>query len=343
LNTGKRLSMSHNWEFALSHVSDGWVALIGDDDGLMPNALQRAAEIIKETGTRAIRSSLCIYSWPSLTGMDWGRMSVPLGSSYEARGSQQWLSTVMTGRAYYLELPVLYTGGFVDNAVLREIKARSGSIYRSSIPDVYSGLAIARVCKDYVYSFEPLAINGGSKHSTGTSVFGGGKSVSGGPASKFASEGNIPFHPDLCPNHDGTHPPSIHSLVYESFLQSEHLEDIPVLGATHSNQLELILATGGHNGSIIEDWGRKFAQAHGLDYADVYARSLRKRRALSLALLPQKLRRALNTIAVGSARCPIRDVAEATAVAVAVRSEPPGLISRLGYLADRARDVVLKR
>ena len=34
LNTGQRISMSHNWEFALSHVSDGWVTMIGDNDGL---------------------------------------------------------------------------------------------------------------------------------------------------------------------------------------------------------------------------------------------------------------------------------------------------------------------
>ena len=32
VNTGKRLSMSHNWEFALSHVTEGWVTIIGDDE-----------------------------------------------------------------------------------------------------------------------------------------------------------------------------------------------------------------------------------------------------------------------------------------------------------------------
>ena len=49
LNTGKRLSMSHNWEFALSHVQDGWVTFIGDDDGLLPRAISRIAEIIQQT------------------------------------------------------------------------------------------------------------------------------------------------------------------------------------------------------------------------------------------------------------------------------------------------------
>ena len=49
LNTGQRLSMSHNWEFALSKITDGWVTILGDDDGLLPGALERVAEIIKVT------------------------------------------------------------------------------------------------------------------------------------------------------------------------------------------------------------------------------------------------------------------------------------------------------
>jgi hypothetical protein len=39
VNTGKHLSMSHNWEFALSHVEKGYVTFVGDDDGLLPGAI----------------------------------------------------------------------------------------------------------------------------------------------------------------------------------------------------------------------------------------------------------------------------------------------------------------
>ena len=30
INTNQRLSMSHNWEFALSHIDDGWVIFLGE-------------------------------------------------------------------------------------------------------------------------------------------------------------------------------------------------------------------------------------------------------------------------------------------------------------------------
>src|SRR5690606_25949425 len=36
LNTGRRLSMAHNWEFALEHATGDWVTIVGDDDGLLP-------------------------------------------------------------------------------------------------------------------------------------------------------------------------------------------------------------------------------------------------------------------------------------------------------------------
>lgn len=68
VNTGKRLSMSHNWEFALSKVGDvGWVTIIGDDDGLLPGSLDKISEIIQSTDVLAVRTSVCSYRWPSLT------------------------------------------------------------------------------------------------------------------------------------------------------------------------------------------------------------------------------------------------------------------------------------
>ena len=46
VNTGKRVSMTANWEFALAHVEDGYVTYIGDDDGMMPNALVELNQLI---------------------------------------------------------------------------------------------------------------------------------------------------------------------------------------------------------------------------------------------------------------------------------------------------------
>ena len=39
INTGKRLGMSQNWEFALDSITGEYVTFLGDDDALLPGAL----------------------------------------------------------------------------------------------------------------------------------------------------------------------------------------------------------------------------------------------------------------------------------------------------------------
>jgi glycosyltransferase involved in cell wall biosynthesis len=39
IRVARRLGMAEHWEYALSHIKDGWVVIIGDDDGLLPRAL----------------------------------------------------------------------------------------------------------------------------------------------------------------------------------------------------------------------------------------------------------------------------------------------------------------
>src|SRR4051794_23129281 len=53
-NTGKRISMSHNFEFATSKVEAGWIVLLGDDDGLLPNSLGRLVRLLEASGLQAL-------------------------------------------------------------------------------------------------------------------------------------------------------------------------------------------------------------------------------------------------------------------------------------------------
>ena len=50
VNTGKPLSMSHNFEFALSHVTGDWISVLGDDDGLLPGGIRRALDKLVPSG-----------------------------------------------------------------------------------------------------------------------------------------------------------------------------------------------------------------------------------------------------------------------------------------------------
>jgi glycosyltransferase involved in cell wall biosynthesis len=340
-NTGKRVSMSHNWEFALSHINSGWVTILGDDDGLLPGALSKVSDIIEETGVLAIRSSVCSFRWPSLNNDSYGRLSVPLSSGYETRNSMMWLGKVLKGHAKYLDLPMLYNSGFICSSLLKKMKSRNGTFYQSCIPDVYSAIAFSSIIENYIYSNEPFAINGASKHSGGTAAFSGNKDLKDSPAKKFLSEDNIPLHPDipLCP--DGSYPLSLQAIVYESYLQTKNLRD-QAQESIHQQQLEVILAKSRRHEASVREWGKIFATTHGLDYDEIQSKASWKKIVFNLSSVPGRISRAINTFHVGSPECPIKDVYEASIVAAAIRNAIPSRLKNIPRLVGRAVEKVLK-
>ncbi len=233
INPGKRLSMSHHWEFALSHVADGWVTIVGDDDGLLPGALATVAEVIQKTGCQAITSKRCYYVWPTLAE---SRLIVPLTSGIELRNGREWLSKLMCGDAIYTDLPFLYTGGFVDNAAINRARDFNGNFFLSMAPDIYSSIALASVMDDYIVLKEPVVVAGTSYHSTGVSSTTGIDPNSG---KKFLSEKNILFHTALT---GGELVRSLPIIIYEGYLQSTHLHN-DFLKIKLEDQLALALSS----------------------------------------------------------------------------------------------------
>jgi hypothetical protein len=338
LNTGRRLSMSHNWDFALSHVQRGWVTVLGDDDGLLPGAVTKLAELAATAGVEAIRSETCYYAWPSLPGPNRGRLRVPLRSGREVRGARRWLDDALQGRATYLEGPMLYTGGFVAVAVLEKLRAASGAFYRSCIPDVYSAVAIASAIDRYLYVHEPLAINGASKHSTGTSQMSAQRAAVGSPAQRFTTEGNIALHRDLPLAADGAYPPSLQALVYESFLQTLDLRD-GTPGVDHAEQLCVILGSAGRHSAPVLEWGRLFARQHALDFEAIAARAAAWRARRRPRRLAARVSAALNLYKSGAHDAVPSDVFEASLAAARIRATQPSgwrnLVRGFGRRSER--------
>ena len=310
VRTGRRVSMTENWEFALSHVNDGWVSVLGDDDGLVPGALERVRSIIARTGVEAVRSAVCWYGWPSVLDGTHGRLSIPRECGLDVRSSPHWLRAVRDGRVPYTQLPVLYNGGFVSSAVLQRMRS-SGRIYHSCIPDVYSGLAIASVTPFYAYSWEPLAINGASAHSTGTAVFGKASAPS---STRFMSEGNLPFHASVPMLADGRYPHSFQVLVLESYLQSAMLRGAEAIDFTFQLRLIADEARGAHDPDL-RAWAHSFAMMNGLDI-DVALRSRSGRQLLRrLERLPRRLTTVRPAVIEATESEPLQDVLDASLVA----------------------------
>ncbi|GAB3035831.1 glycosyltransferase family 2 protein [Spirosoma pulveris] len=214
INTGKRLSMSHNWEFALDHVQDGFVTYLGDDDGLLPNAVAESNRILTETGLSSINMNpnTDMYLWPSyFRKQQAGMMKVSFQNGYEIRDGHTELQKLMYCKQEHSPIPCVYTS-FIDMAVINQVKRVSKPFFRSQIPDSYSAVALANSLGKYVYAKRRLRLNGISSHSTGSSQFNYGTDQKA--ADLFASEVSIPFHRDMI------YSASYSYMIAENFLQS---------------------------------------------------------------------------------------------------------------------------
>lgn len=329
VNTGKRLSMSHNWEFALSHVEDGWVTFMGDDDGLLPQAISTVADVISGTGALAIRSNFCTYDWPGMPDRDNGQLIVPMGTGTEIRNSALWLSKVLHGKAKYNQLPMIYNGGFIHVGLLAQIRDRLGAVFMSANPDVFTAIALAKITENYLYLHTPLSISGTSKHSNGHSSFSTSAKRDAAPYQKFLDEATIPFHPDVPLRADGSYPLSLQACVYEAYLQAKPLGDSSP-GIDHSQQIAVILATAGKHRLSVEEWGARFAALHAIDYPTTKRIAALHRRQLQPIALGRKIMAAFNSVI--SETLPIKNIHEAS-IAAAIIRQSPGRLDTFGFMA----------
>ena len=306
----RRLSMSHNWERALEEIDEGWVTVLGDDDGLLPGALDKVVAIAEYTGTKAIRTRNCEYLWPSQRRSPYGALYVPPQGSLKLMEGSACLDDVLLGRRHYTSLPVLYNGGFVHSSLLRELKARSGAFIRSMTPDVYLGVALAQIVGSFALCNFSVAVNGASAHSNGTSFF----RKSGEAFAKYAQEDNIPPHPAMAAAHVCACPRSLQFLVVEAYLQSLVL-GLPYHHAADPwRQLPLIQLESLTNRDDCSSWERDFIALHGLRESDrVPAVWLQARAHVQRIRSALRFRR--NRRVIGSVTAPLATIGQAIATA----------------------------
>src|ERR1700730_8219293 len=125
LNTGARLSMTGNFEFALHHAGSGYVCFLGDDDGLMPGAIRRVESLVTETGSVAVTSSSVYYSWPNFPFKHWRNMALvrDLGNAIEWRNAKSEVARLISFRGqernYVWGLPGVYRG-FISSDIIAQ-------------------------------------------------------------------------------------------------------------------------------------------------------------------------------------------------------------------------------
>jgi len=269
LNTGKRVSMSENFEFGLKHVGDGFVLFLGDDDGLLPGAIQRVNTIVEKTGLRAVTSGIAQYVWPNHPDEHLRhKMSWSIGDDVEIRRSAEWLRTVLSFRPFYtFDLPGLYCG-FVHIDVINSMK-KDGVFFRSQTPDAYSAFACAAALETYAFTHRPFAIHGSSGRSNGASYFHGHDKTE---SERFFRENTIPFHPMLkvCP--------SFRVIAFEAFLQLR--DAFPEKTSSYKFDLSALLSAAlsernEYSRSLIDEAVKEMAALNNLNVNRIYRQGRR--------------------------------------------------------------------
>lgn len=201
INTGKRVSMAANWEFALEQSRGEYITYIGDDDGFLPGALAAAMQVLLEDGRGALVWEKAEYCWPDYIDVamrNW--LSVRLGNfELTVFNGDVERQRVMDFKSSYPKLPCLYNG-IVNKSLVMELKQKSvnGIFFNAISPDVFSALAISMVVGSYLVSNYPFSVNGASRHSNGTSFMKRGTDgQKDNPTTKFYSESRLTYDPRI--------------------------------------------------------------------------------------------------------------------------------------------------
>jgi glycosyltransferase involved in cell wall biosynthesis len=195
------LSMSSNWELALSQARGEYVLLLGDDDGLMFHALRELDRLIASDRPSAVRWTAVYYSWPTidLPGQA-NYLRIPLGREMRTVEAIPAIASVIRFEACYTTLPMLYNSA-IHRDLIDRLRNRTGRLFANGIPDVYSGFALAYLAGAFQSLDTPMTIAGTSGGSFGVAnLFHRGKSARDHEFRSLNAQEKLPTHrwvPDL--------------------------------------------------------------------------------------------------------------------------------------------------
>jgi glycosyltransferase involved in cell wall biosynthesis len=167
LRSPRPLAMSDNWELALSSAEGDYVTIIGDDDGLLPHSLVELDRLIAVYKFDIIRWNRIYYQWPDVAISKYAnKLDIPLSGTNRTLKSKEIIPLAANGIIDYTLLPMFYNSA-IKRSLIDLLREKTGRIFRSYTPDVYSGFALAYLAEEYASLGIPLGINGGSSKSNG--------------------------------------------------------------------------------------------------------------------------------------------------------------------------------
>lgn len=168
IRTEMPLAMSAHWDFALTHARGKYVTILGDDDGLMPNALITARDAItRHNFPSAVHWTRGIYTWPSLSKRDEANvLHISIEKKEHVIESRTKLKSALNMEIGLDTLPMIYCA-FIRKDHIDNLVKKLGRAFPTRYPDMFSALAFAQEIERYISFTYPLGIAGLSHNSNG--------------------------------------------------------------------------------------------------------------------------------------------------------------------------------
>ena len=167
----QHLGMRDNFEFVLDKVKPGYVMALGGDDALVPGAIWRMLEILKQTHTQLLTWTPDLFHYaeepdgPNIICIRrWKKHFV------KKLKSTDYLNTISKTFNYMIdECPMFYVKGVASTGLVNRVKSRTPDhcFYSCPTPDGYSGVVLSGEVEEYAFTNEPLSIIGSSPKSQG--------------------------------------------------------------------------------------------------------------------------------------------------------------------------------
>lgn len=140
VNTGRRLSMCDSYEFGLEHAVGRYAVIIGDDDAVMPGALDKLEKIIETNPCPIYTWPKGVYVWP-IAGQNAVAERLPkITPPFELDLKKLAHRAVRQGFWGYSRLPSIYHSA-IAKEVVDEMRRTTGRIFHSTQPDLFTGFA----------------------------------------------------------------------------------------------------------------------------------------------------------------------------------------------------------
>src|SRR5262245_18898546 len=163
------LSMADNWERALDHVEGDYVFYLGDDDGILPDAVEIATNLHSRYPTQIIAWRPAGWHWPDHFIEPFRNvLHMHLSSRCELRTSRTQLCKFYRFETDLYEQPSVYNA-FVPRHHIEGVRRRFGRYFLLPIPDLFSGIVNLWDSETHLHSYRPLSVWGFSRYSLGSS------------------------------------------------------------------------------------------------------------------------------------------------------------------------------